>query len=110
LAESQESSGDYKKRIENLEAKLSTTYSQIEQAEQLVKQFKEMYEQSQIRISQIGSVQTHTDNLDEKLKEAQQEILYLVSKLKDLQEKLRGYEDKVTLLIIIRYSYIFKGD
>lgn len=52
-----------------------------------------MYEQSQIRLSQVGSMTSHTDMLDVKLKEAQNEIVYLSSKLKELQDK---YENKVT--------------
>ena len=51
-----------------------------------------MYEQSQIRLSQVGSMTSHTDMLDVKLKEAQNEIMYLSSKLKELQDK---YENKV---------------
>ena len=102
MLESQESAADYRKRIETLEAKLSSTYSQVEQAETLVKQLKEMYESSQFQISQMSLMQT--DQLDNKVKQSYQEIDNLKDQLVAMESKLREFEEKEMSFIILKRS------
>ncbi len=93
MAHSQESAVDYKKRIESLELKLSTTYTQIQKAEQLVKQYKDKYEmvEKQIQMSQISQISTL--QLSNQHSQMTVEVDKLNGRLKELQGIINSLEE-----------------
>jgi len=93
LSQSQAASIDYKKRINELEVKLSETYSKVERAENLLKHYREKYESDlEVTKSQVIQSQEVQFRLDQKYKEAQAEVEELHSKLKDAENLLQEFE------------------
>jgi septation ring formation regulator EzrA len=102
LVHSQESVTDYTKRIELLESKLSTTYSQMERVEGVAKQFKEKYESAEKQLENIRmeymmqsqELTQNTQKLEKQLAESQLELEALRQRLAASEQKLREYESK----------------
>eukprot|EP01114_Cavostelium_apophysatum_P006313 TRINITY_DN1756_c0_g1_i1.p1 TRINITY_DN1756_c0_g1~~TRINITY_DN1756_c0_g1_i1.p1 ORF type:complete len:1369 (+),score=514.64 TRINITY_DN1756_c0_g1_i1:270-4376(+) len=97
LAQSQESATDYRRRIESLEMKLSSTYSQVERAENLLKHYKEKYETAEkqlenVKVEQLQQSQEATQQLERKYTEVRSEVEELQIKLKISEEKVRDLQ------------------
>ncbi len=94
MAHSQESAVDYKKRIESLELKLSTTYTQIQKAEQLVKQYKDKYEMVEKQIQMSSQIsQISTLQLSNQHSQMTVEVDKLNGRLKELQGIINSLEE-----------------
>eukprot|EP00027_Filamoeba_sp_ATCC50430_P018543 CAMPEP_0168566166 /NCGR_PEP_ID=MMETSP0413-20121227/14264_1 /TAXON_ID=136452 /ORGANISM="Filamoeba nolandi, Strain NC-AS-23-1" /LENGTH=1125 /DNA_ID=CAMNT_0008598147 /DNA_START=70 /DNA_END=3447 /DNA_ORIENTATION=+ len=81
---------DYKKRIESLELKLSTTYAQMEQAESAAKEFREKWNaaEKEIRSSVMMQSKEQASQLETKIQQMEQDIDFLTAKLRKTESSL----------------------